>query len=140
MSNLLAQRKASAEHSLNKEDDKRKRRRQIGRASSTRSNPSTAGDALLRAGSASAPNENASEEITLEKDYGVAKGKGIMEYQPSQELGWDAPGAQEAREQMIRAMGGKVEKDTGVVEPIGVVKDVVGGDSRYSRAGRRRRG
>lgn len=149
MSNLLAQRKAATEHNAsNFEADKRKlRRRQLGRATSTRSNPSTADAPVSRAGS-EAPNGIAEEEVNFdsvlgeEKDFGVGKGKGVVMYQPSQELSWDALGAQEAREQMIRAIGGKVLDSGGVVaqKPIGVVKDVVSGEVGLGRASRRRRG
>jgi len=116
MSELLARRKAAAENSgaTSKEDEKKKRRRQLGRAPSNAlhtSNPSTADDLASRANS-----------VVAEERF---EGKGYVEYQPSQELGWDAPGAREEREKMIRAMGGKVEESGVMVGPIGVVKDIV---------------
>ena len=68
---------------------------------------------------------------------------GIGEYQPSQELGWEAPGAQEAREHLIRAIGGTVQDEGTKVGSIGVVQDVLGGpdinNGRDQRAGRRKR-
>ncbi|KAF2786767.1 hypothetical protein K505DRAFT_343518 [Melanomma pulvis-pyrius CBS 109.77] len=134
-----------------KEDDKRKRRRQLGRATSTRSNPSTADDIVSRASSVAegAKRGIIGEEIAEadEVDAGGEEGfngkaRNMYEaYQPSQELGWDAPGAQEVREQMIRAMGGKVEESGMLVASIGVVKDVVSeGGGGMSRAVRKRRG
>jgi hypothetical protein len=133
MSNILAQRKAVAEQNLTKKGERQKRRRQLGRATS---NPSTAGDAASRTSSgAVAPNPVADEDTSVPKEQDKAH-----EYQPSQELGWDAPGAQEARENMIRGLGGKVEVTCGVVETIGVLKDIVSGDSGLGRSARRRRG
>ena len=69
---------------------------------------------LSRTGSLDVNGEDDAEERTKAKP---------IQYQPSQELGWDAPGAQEARAQMIRAIGGKVEEGTSVMEGIGIVKD-----------------
>jgi hypothetical protein len=158
MSNILAQRKAaSAQNPVNpQEASRQKRRRQLGRATSTRSNPSTAdGEVLSRAssvsisGPANAANANADADAEIEPDGAFdsvlgpgetefGKAKAVQVYQPSQELGWDAHGAQEAREQMIRAMGGKVERVKGVVESIGVVKDIVG-ESGLGVGGRTRR-
>jgi hypothetical protein len=148
MSNILAQRKAAAEQNPNPDNEKKKRRRQFGRATSSRSNPSTADDVFQRTSSDSAlVAENRvsehNDESVLESMLGGAREFGkarLDEYQPSQELGWDAPGAQEAREQMIRAMGGKIEDTSGVVRSVGVVKDVVNADSGAGRAGRRKRG
>lgn len=146
MSNILAQRKAAAEQNPNPDAEKKKRRRQLGRAASSRSNPSTADDVVSHASSALATEHRVSEhldETVLDNMLDGAKdlGKGRLdEYQPSQELGWDAPGAQEAREQMIRAMGGKVEETSGVVRSVGVVRDVVSADRGAGRAGRRKRG
>jgi hypothetical protein len=64
----------------------------------------------------------------------VRKPSGIP--QPSQELGWDSPGAQEARERMILAMGGKVDGGLNVLEGIGIVKDKAGDEGLGSIAGR----
>jgi hypothetical protein len=139
MSNILAQRKVAAKQTLNKEDDIRKRRRQLGRA---RSNNSTGDDPLSRGSSITAQTGTADIDRDVHSNSSGEKGAGLgkaAEYQPSQELGWDAPGAQEARERMIRAMGGTVEETGGVVQPIGVMKDAVRGDEGLGRAGRRKR-
>lgn len=143
MSNILAQRSAAqmAKQNLNKEDDPRKRRRQLGQATSIviPSNPSTADDPLSLSRTSTSEAlvvQNADDSLIDQEE--ARKGQPV-EYQPSQELGWDAPGAQEAREQMIRAMGGKVEGTSGVVEPIGVMKDVVS-EGGVGRVGRRKRG
>ncbi|KAF2649269.1 hypothetical protein K491DRAFT_698238 [Lophiostoma macrostomum CBS 122681] len=147
MSNILAQRKAASAQNpfpLNpQEASRQKRRRQLGRAPSARSNPSTAdGKPLSRASSVSAPANGADAEAEPDGAFDSVLGPGETEfgrartvevYQPSQELGWDAHGAQEAREQMIRAMGGKVERVRGVV-----VRDV-GGESGLGVGGRTRR-
>ncbi|KAF2873874.1 hypothetical protein BDV95DRAFT_541299 [Massariosphaeria phaeospora] len=129
MSKLLANRKP-ASNPTDKQDEKRKRRRQLGRATSTRSNPSTADDMLSRTSSAA--------DVVNEDGGVIAREvkKVHVEYQPSQELGWDAPGAQEARAKMITAMGGTVEEGGSVLEGIGVVKDVV---SDTGALGRRKR-
>jgi len=63
----------------------------------------------------------------------------MEEYQASQTLGWDSPGAAKAREQMIRKLGGTVQEKSIAVEEIGVVRDV-GGEELLGRAGRKRRG
>ena len=147
MASILAARKAHAAakaDNAGKKDDKRKRRRQLGRATSGRSNASTADDIASRTSSAAegAKRPFFNEENLVEGDVekgGERDGKQkYVEYQPSQELGWDAPGAQEAREQMIRAMGGKIEDSAVMVSPIGVVRDMV--DEGRGRSGRRRRG
>ncbi|KAF2264726.1 hypothetical protein CC78DRAFT_543774 [Lojkania enalia] len=120
MTDLLAARKAAASKIPGKEDEKWKRRRQLGRAQSTRSNPSTADDPLSRASSGSAALGNMDEGGIFDLvGEGRNEGKGYVEYQPSQELGWDAPGAQEARKRVI-------------------VKDVVSEPSGL-RTGRRKR-
>jgi DNA replication regulator DPB11 len=88
---------------------RRRGRRQLGRATSTRSNDSGADD-----------KEQAAE------------------YQPSQELGWDSPGAAKAREQMIKRLGGKVTETSVRVEGIGVVRDVAS-ETAGGRTSRRKR-
>jgi DNA replication regulator DPB11 len=95
-------------------------RRQLGRATSTRSNQST--------GDVSSGNINLDDE-----DESTVL---IEEYQPSQELGWDSPGAAKAREQMIKKLGGTIKERSVPVQGIGIVKDV-GGDS-VGRSSRRR--
>lgn len=131
MSKLLANRKTTDPAS--KEDDKtrRRRRRPLGRVQSTRSNPSTGDDLLSRQSSISRAEEGDEEEVEKRKAFEVP--------QPSQELGWDSPGAQRAREKMIRAMGGKVE-EAGVLEGIGEVKDAKPDTITYGRTTRKRRG
>jgi hypothetical protein len=138
MSNILAQRKAAAEQQNQKKEESRRKKRQLGRAPS---NPSTAGasldNPLSRPGSAASADPS---PVLLERDE---EDKSVIEpqgYKPSQELGWDDPGAQAARERMIRAMGGRVE-ETGVtvVQPTGVMRDIVSGDGIGEGRGRRRR-
>ena len=63
----------------------------------------------------------------------------FTEYMPSQSLLYEDPEVQAAREDMIRRMGGKVEKVVGVVGPIGVVRDVAT-EGIAGRVGRRRKG
>lgn len=122
MSKLLANRKIPT-NPPNEESGRRKPR-SLGRAQSTRSNPSSVDEFLSRTSS------RAEEEGEEKK---VFEG-----YQPSQELGWDSPGAQRAREKMIKAMGGKVE-ESNVLEGIGVVRDGAS-DAGLGRASRKRRG
>ncbi|KAF2189044.1 hypothetical protein K469DRAFT_737305 [Zopfia rhizophila CBS 207.26] len=130
MSDILARRKAAAEKP-DKGNDKRRRKGKLGRATSTLSNPSTAGEAASRASSAQ-DQLNLTAEVDNEEDVDLVGGWGkddlnaLKEYEPSQSLFYEAPEVQEAREQMIRAMGGKVIDRGGVVGPIGRVKDVVG--------------
>lgn len=103
-------------------DIKPRRRRQLGRATSTRSNQSTG---------------ESSGNLGLDEDddsHPVL----IDEYQPSQELGWDSPGAAKAREQMIKKLGGTIQERSVPVKGIGMVKDAVNGST--GRAGRKRRG
>ncbi|KAF2736553.1 hypothetical protein EJ04DRAFT_511039 [Polyplosphaeria fusca] len=114
LAKILAARKAAAANApIDKEEQKKKRRRQLGRAQSTRSNPSTAEEHHSRTSSGSV----AAGMVAVEDE--VRESKGYQAYQPSQELQWAAPGAQEAREQSV-------------------VKDVVSEGSGLSRARRRR--
>jgi DNA replication regulator DPB11 len=99
---------------------RRRGRRQLGRATSTRSNDSTA---------------DSSGQLNLDGDDDKEQ---AQEYQPSQELGWDSPGAAKAREQMIKRLGGKVTETSVRVEGIGVVRDVAS-ESAGGRMVRRRR-
>jgi DNA replication regulator DPB11 len=103
---------------------RRRGRRQLGRAASTRSNGSSA---------------NGSGRLNLDDTDEQEK---AQEYQPSQELGWDTPGAAKAREQMIKRLGGRVEEKSVRVEGIGVVRDVASeatGGSIGGRASRKKR-
>lgn len=103
---------------------RRKGRRQLGRATSTRSNDSTA---------------ESSGQLNLD---GGDDREMVQEYQPSQELGWDSPGAAKAREQMMKRLGGRVQETSVRVEGIGVVRDVVSenaGPGAGGRAQRKRR-
>jgi DNA replication regulator DPB11 len=124
-SSILAQLRANRKSAPGPTDEassKTRKRRQLGRATSTRSNVSageSSGDIL-----ADDDNENT---VVIE------------EYQPSQTLGWESPGAAKAREQMIRKLGGTVQEKSVAVEEIGVVRDV-GGEELMGRAGRKRRG
>lgn len=99
---------------------RRRGRRQLGRATSTRSNDSTA---------------DSSGQLNLNGDDDKEQ---AQEYQPSQELGWDSPGAAKAREQMIKRLGGRVTENSVRVEGIGVVRDVAS-ENGGGRAQRRRR-
>lgn len=132
MSKLLATRKTT--NLTEKEDEQgRRKRRPLGRAQSMRSNPSTNEDILSRQNSMSLAEEG-------EEGDGIEKlRKGFELPEPSQELGWDSPGAQKARERMIRAMGGKVEEGRNALEGIGVVKDSTGGVAGYARSMRKRK-
>lgn len=121
LAQLRANRKA-APTPAQQEDGKRRRRRQLGRATSTRSNQST-GDS--------------SGKIELDADDDMHSVL-VDEYQPSQELGWDSPGAAKAREQMIKKLGGTIQERSVPVQGIGIVKDVV--SESTGRAGRKRRG
>ncbi|KAL5115559.1 protein kinase activating protein dpb11 [Pleosporales sp. CAS-2024a] len=97
---------------------RRRGRRQLGRATSTRSNDSTAADS--------------SGQLNLNGDDDREQAEA---YQPSQELGWDSPGAAKAREQMIKRLGGKVTETSVRVEGIGVVRDAAseGAGGRVAR-------
>ncbi|KAI4665638.1 uncharacterized protein J4E78_003100 [Alternaria triticimaculans] len=125
-SSILAQMRANRKTvptSVEQAPGKTRKRRQLGRATSTRSNAS-AGDS---SGNILAGEEEEEENTVL-----------VEEYQPSQELGWDSPGAAKAREQMIKKLGGTMQEKSVAVEGIGVVKDV--GGNTTGRAGRKRRG
>ncbi|RMZ71141.1 BRCT domain [Pyrenophora seminiperda CCB06] len=124
-SSILAQMRASRKPApipANPATSTTRIRRQLGRATSTRSNAS-AGDS---SGNLLADDDD--ENTVL-----------VEEYQPSQTLGWDSPGAAKAREQMIRKLGGTVQETSVAVEGIGVVRDA-GGEAMTSRTGRKRRG
>ncbi|KAF2468948.1 uncharacterized protein BDR25DRAFT_289946 [Lindgomyces ingoldianus] len=117
MSELLTHRKAAAEKNANHEPDKRRRHRQLGRATSTRSNPSTAGEIDLKTSSLKDDDNDGGELNLVGKEK---EGNGYQPYQPSQELGWEPPGVQESR-------------------PMGVVRDVVSTAGGLPRMGRRKR-
>jgi DNA replication regulator DPB11 len=124
-SSILAQMRANRKTvptSADQAPGKTRKRRQLGRATSTRSNAS-AGDS---SGNILAGEDEEENTVLLE------------EYQPSQELGWDSPGAAKAREQMIKKLGGTMQEKSVAVEGIGVVKDVGGGTT--GRTARKRRG
>lgn len=134
MSKLLATRKTSAP--AEKEEEKgRRRRRPLGRAQSARSNTSTADDVLSRQSSASR---------ALEEEMGDDDGHmldALKPPEPSQMLGWDSPGAQRAREKMIRAIGGKVTNESPLIQETRVVKDAITDNPLgMGRASRKRRG
>ncbi|RAR01717.1 subunit of dna polymerase ii [Stemphylium lycopersici] len=125
LAQLRANRKTAPSPADGQAASKTRKRRQLGRATSTRSNASAGGDS---SGNLLANDDDDEENTVL-----------VDEYQPSQELGWDSPGAAKAREQMIRKLGGTVQEKSVAVEGIGVVRDV-GGDGPTGRAGRKRRG
>jgi hypothetical protein len=128
-SSILAQLRANrktVQTSVDQAPGKNRKRRQLGRATSTRSNAS--------AGDSSGNLLDGGEGVVEEEENMVL----AEEYQPSQELGWDSPGAAKAREQMIKKLGGTMQDKSVAVEGIGVVKDVGGGTT--GRAGRKRRG
>lgn len=130
-SNILAQLRANRKAAPtpgDQADEKRRRRRQLGRATSARSNQSI-GD------NNSSGNIGGLDVDDDEDENSVV----IEEYQPSQELGWDSPGAAKAREQMIRKLGGTIKERSVPVKGIGVVKDVVSGTGGRA-GGRKRRG
>lgn len=106
-------------------DEKRRRRRQLGRATSTRSVGST-GDA-------------SSGNLGLDRDDEDDETVVINEYQPSQELGWDSPGAAKAREAMIKKLGGTLKEKSVPVKAIGGAMDGPSESGMTSRAGRKRR-
>jgi DNA replication regulator DPB11 len=99
---------------------RRRGRKPLGRATSTRSNDSAA---------------DSSGQLNLDGDDDKEQ---AQEYQPSQELGWDSPGAAKAREQMIKRLGGKLNETSVRVEGIGVVRDVAS-ESAGGRMPRKRR-
>ncbi|KAF2851523.1 hypothetical protein T440DRAFT_448770 [Plenodomus tracheiphilus IPT5] len=106
-------------------DGSRRRRRQLGRATSTRSNQSAASSG------------NANVEISLD---GAEDEDSVLveEYQPSQQLGWEEPGAAKAREVMIRKLGGTIKEKSVTVQGIGMVMDE--GVESGGRSVRKRRG
>ncbi|KAF1357465.1 hypothetical protein EJ07DRAFT_167640 [Lizonia empirigonia] len=106
-------------------DEKRRRRRQLGRATSTRSIGST-GD--TSSGNLGLDGEDEDDETIV-----------INEYQPSQELGWDSPGAAKAREAMIKKLGGTLKEKSVPVQAIGGAMDGPSESSMTGRAGRKRR-
>jgi DNA replication regulator DPB11 len=122
LTTMRASRK-TAPTSTDQADEKRRRRRQLGRATSTRSNPSA---------------EDGSGNLDLADDAGDENSVLVPEYQPSQELGWDSPGAAKAREQMIKKLGGTVQERSVPAEGIGVVKDAAEESRVGVRASRRR--
>ncbi|KAJ4311768.1 protein kinase activating protein dpb11 [Neodidymelliopsis sp. IMI 364377] len=126
LSKLRASRKA-APTPADQADEKRRRRRQLGRATSTRSNQST-GDASSAGLGLDAAAEEDDDETVL-----------MNEYQPSQELGWDSPGAAKAREQMIKKLGGTLKERSVPVQAIGGAMDGPSETRVSSRTGRKRR-
>ncbi|KAL5427530.1 hypothetical protein PMIN04_001295 [Paraphaeosphaeria minitans] len=133
MSKLLANRKMSAP--VEKEEEKgRRRRRPLGRAQSGRSTTSTADDPLSRPSSA---------KVVEEEEMGEEDGHLLEAFkppEPSQMLGWDSPGAQRARERMIRAIGGNLATESPAIQETGVVKDALSDTSlSMVRASRKRR-
>ncbi|KAF2280661.1 uncharacterized protein EI97DRAFT_453917 [Westerdykella ornata] len=148
MTGILAQRRAAAEQQI-AGNEVNKRKRQLGRAPSAPSNASTVDEPLSRPSSVAPGDSSARAEGEAADHSGRGEGEEEEEEepeieaknacQPSQVLGWDAPGAQEARERMIKAMGGKVEAIGNVAEPIGLMKDIVSGDCG-GRPARRRKG
>ncbi|OSS44811.1 hypothetical protein B5807_10710 [Epicoccum nigrum] len=107
-------------------NEKRRRRRQLGRATSTRSIGST-GDASSGGGLGLDRSDEDDETVVLD------------EYQPSQELGWDSPGAAKAREAMIKKLGGTLKEKSVPVKAIGGAMDGPSESGMTSRAGRKRR-
>lgn len=158
MTRLLATRKTSAPAPLPIPDDEanlngRRRRRPLGRAQSSRSNASTTtttttapadAETLSRPSSASGlpaperPNQESHNETQLTSDD-AALLHTLRPPEPSQQLGWDSPGAQRARERMIRAIGGTVEEKAGSGwGERGVVRDAKEGLEGVGRRARRR--
>ncbi|KAH8725804.1 hypothetical protein GQ44DRAFT_739308 [Phaeosphaeriaceae sp. PMI808] len=120
-SDILAQLRANRKPPPSIVDQNPRRgRRQLGRGMSTRSNDSTA---------------DSSGQINLD---GADDREQVQEYQPSQELGWDSPGAAKAREQMIKRLGGRVTEKSVRVEGIGVVRDD-GSEAAGARIPRKKR-
>lgn len=111
-------------------DGQRRRRRLLGRATSTRSNQSAASSANATSnGEICLDGEGEEEEE--DGDDGLAE-----EYEPSQRLGWEEPGAAKAREVMIKRLGGTIKEKSVVVQGIGMVMDEeveVGGRSVRTR-------
>ncbi|KAF2439014.1 hypothetical protein P171DRAFT_525588 [Karstenula rhodostoma CBS 690.94] len=134
MSKLLASRKMSAP--VEKEEDRgRRKRRPLGRAQSGRSNTSNADDLFSR--------QSSDSKVVEEEEMGEEDGHVLEAFkppEPSQMLGWDSPGAQRAREKMIRAIGGNLATEFPVIEETRVVKDAVSDTSlSMGRASRKRR-
>ncbi|KAF3037248.1 hypothetical protein E8E12_006730 [Didymella heteroderae] len=126
-SDLLSKLRANRKEAPTPEDqadEKRRRRRQLGRATSTRS--------IGSAGDASSVNLGLDAE---DEDETIV----INEYQPSQELGWDSPGAAKAREAMIKKLGGTLKERSVPVKAIGGAMDGPSESGMTSRAGRKRR-
>lgn len=126
-SDILAQLRANrkpAPTSVDAPDGQRRKRRQLGRATSTRSTQSAASSG------------NANVEISLDDDEGESAL--VEEYEPSQQLGWEEPGAAKAREAMIRKLGGTIKEKSVAVQGIGVVMDE--GGETGGRSFRRKRG
>ena len=122
LAQLRANRKPLPSPAEQNSTSRRRNRRQLGRATSTRSNDSGA---------------DSSGQLNLDGDDDREV---VQEYQPSQELGWDSPGAAKAREQMIKSLGGRVEEGSVMVKGIGVVRDVASENAgRGGRAVRKRR-
>jgi hypothetical protein len=126
LTKLRANRK-DAPTSEDQDNQKRRRRRQLGRATSARSVGST--------GDASPGNLGLDGENEDEDDETIV----INEYQPSQELGWDSPGAARAREAMIKRLGGTLTEKSVPVKAIGGAMDGPSESRMTSRAGRKRR-
>jgi len=76
--------------------------------------------------------------ISLDKDDEDDESALVEEYQPSQQLAWDEPGAAKAREVMIRKLGGTIKDKSVPVQGIGMVMDESGEGT--GRHGRTRRG
>lgn len=132
MSKLLATRKTSTPAEQEAENGRRKRR-PLGRAQSGRSN--TSDDVFSRHSSAS--------KVVEEEEMGLEDGQVLDAFkppEPSQMLGWDSPGAQRAREKMIRAIGGSVAIESPMIQETRVVKDTLNETSLgMGRASRKRR-
>jgi DNA replication regulator DPB11 len=120
LAQLRANRKPLPSPADANESTRRRGRRQLGRATSTRSNGSAA---------------DSSGQLNLDGDDDKEQ---AQEYQPSQELGWDSPGAAQAREQMIKKLGGRLTEKSVRVEGIGVVRDVAS-ENAGARPPRKRR-
>jgi DNA replication regulator DPB11 len=136
MSKLLANRKTSNLEE-DEEDKGRKKRRPLGRAQSGRSNTSTAEDLLSKPNSTE-ENDTIDTTAAIEEKHRKVPPDTFNPTQASQELGWDSPGAQRARENMIRSMGGKVKDKKKTVETAKVVVDQSVG--KGGRASRRKKG
>jgi DNA replication regulator DPB11 len=106
LAQLRANRKPLPSPADQNSSTRRRGRRQLGRATSTRSNDSGA---------------ESSGQLNLDGDDDKEQAQA---YQPSQELGWDSPGAAKARETMMKRLGGRVTESSVRVEGIGVVRDV----------------